>query len=70
MGLEAVGLYAKIRTQLLTGRTELVSQIDEKLREATQLLSVLTGIYDDVARVAATYSPIRDEDSAVTDPEQ
>ena len=69
-GREAVRLYAKIRTQLLTGRTELVSEIDEKLQEATQLLSVLTGIYDDVARVAATYSPIRDGDFAVTDPNQ
>ena len=69
-GRESVGLYAKIRTQLLTGRTELVSEIDEKLKEATQLLSVLTGIYDDVARIAATYSPIRDEDSAVANADQ
>ncbi len=61
-GRDAVDLYAKIRGQLLTGRTELVSEIDEKLRKATQLLSVLTGVYDDVARVAATYSPIRGED--------
>jgi predicted MarR family transcription regulator len=58
-GREAVGFYAQIRAQLLTGRTELVSEVDAKLKEATQLLSVLTGIYDDVARVAATYSPIR-----------
>ena len=61
-GREAVGLYAQIRAQLLTGRTELVSEVDAKLKEATQLLSVLTGIYDDVARVAATYSPIRSDD--------
>ncbi len=66
-GRECVELYAKIRAQLLTGRTELVSEIDEKLQEATQLLSVLTGIYDDVARVAATYSPIRVE--GVTGPQ-
>lgn len=64
-GREAAGLYAEIRSQLLTHRTELVSEIDGKLQEATQLLSVLTGIYDDVARVAATYSPIRDEESAI-----
>ena len=63
-GRECVELYAKIRAQLLTGRTELVSEIDRKLQEATQLLSVLTGIYDDVARVAATYSPIRVEGAA------
>ena len=69
-GRESVGLYAKIRTQLLTGRTELVSEIDEKLKEATQLLSVLTGIYDDVARIAATYSPIRDDDSVVANSDQ
>lgn len=60
-GREAVGFYAQIRAQLLTGRTELVSEVDAKLKEATQLLSVLTGIYDDVARVAATYSPIRSD---------
>ena len=46
-------------------RTELVNEIDEKLEKATQLLSVLTGIYDDVARVAATYSPIQGENMAV-----
>ena len=62
LGREAVGLYAQIRAQLLTGRTELVSEVDAKLKEATQLLSVLTGIYDDVARVAATYSPIRSDE--------
>ena len=61
-GREAVGFYAQIRAQLLTGRTELVSEVDAKLNEATQLLSVLTGIYDDVARVAATYSPIRSDE--------
>lgn len=69
-GRESVGLYAKLRSQLLTGRTELVSEIDKKLQEATQLLSVLTGIYDDVARVAATYSPIRGEDSAAINSDQ
>ena len=62
-GRECVELYAKIRAQLLSGRTELVGEIDRKLQEATQLLSVLTGIYDDVARVAATYRPIRVEDA-------
>ena len=66
-GRDAVGLYAKIRSQLLTGRTELVGEIDEKLERATQLLSVLTGVYDDVARVAATYSPMRGEDTAGRD---
>ena len=69
-GRESVGLYANIRAQLLTGRTELVSEIDEKLQEATQLLSVLTGIYDDVARVAATYSPIRGENASLINPDQ
>jgi predicted MarR family transcription regulator len=69
MGRDAVDLYAKIRAQLLTGRTELVSEIDEKLQKATQLLSVLTGVYDDVARVAATYSPMRGEDVAGTHPD-
>ena len=62
-GRECVELYAKIRAQLLSGRTELVGEIDRKLQEATQLLSVLTGIYDDVARVAATCRPIRVEDA-------
>jgi hypothetical protein len=45
----------------------LVGEIDEKLERATQLLSVLTGVYDDVARVAATYSPMRGEDTAGRD---
>jgi predicted MarR family transcription regulator len=69
-GRNTVDLYAKIRGQLLTGRTELVNEIDEKLQKATQLLSVLTGIYDDVARVAATYSPIQGENMAVAYPNE
>lgn len=59
-GRETVSRYASIREKLLNGKTELVADIDERLEDASQLLAILTGIYDDVARAAATYSPYTD----------
>jgi predicted MarR family transcription regulator len=59
-GWKTVKRYAAIREKLLNAKTELVANIDERLEDAAQLLAILTGIYDDVARTAATYSPYSD----------
>ncbi len=42
---------------LLTGKTRFIDKIDERLNAANALVSLLTGVYDDVARVSSTYSP-------------
>lgn len=59
-GRATVDRYATIREKLLNGKTGLVANIDERLEDASRLLAILTGIYDDVARAAATYRPLTD----------
>tara|TARA_X000001036_G_scaffold193817_1_gene182769 strand:+ start:2143 stop:2706 length:564 start_codon:yes stop_codon:yes gene_type:complete len=50
--------YAKVRRQILTEQTKNIDRIDEKLVEATGLLSMLTGLYDEVGRITSSYSPV------------
>ncbi len=56
-GREFVERYAEVRSLLLTGKTRFIDNIDERLSAANDLVSLLTGVYDDVARVSSTYSP-------------
>lgn len=48
--------YADIRSDLLLKAIGTISNIDERITEMTQLLGVLTGIYEEMARSAATFS--------------
>ena len=57
-GKKMTDIYAKVRREILTEQTKNIERIDEKLSEATALLSMLTGLYDEVGRIAASYSPI------------
>jgi len=50
--------YAELRRGILTDQTNSIDKIDEKLRETTRLISLLTGLYDEAGRISATYSPI------------
>ncbi len=50
--------YAEVRRQILTEQTKNIDRINEKLAEATGLLSLLTGLYDEVGRITSSYSPI------------
>mgnify|MGYP001304854907 FL=1 len=50
--------YAKVRRQILIEQTENIDRIDEKLLEATRLLSMLTGLYDEVGRITSSYSRV------------
>ena len=50
--------YAKVRRQILIEQTGNIDRIDEKLLEATRLLSMLTGLYDEVGRIASSYSRV------------
>ena len=52
----AVGAYARLREEILTEQSNDIERIDERLRDAARLISLLTGVYDEAARIAATYS--------------
>lgn len=50
--------YAVLRRNILTEQTKNIDRVDEKLKEATRLISLLTGLYDEGGRISTTYSPI------------
>tara|TARA_R110002110_G_scaffold205066_7_gene417348 strand:- start:506221 stop:506793 length:573 start_codon:yes stop_codon:yes gene_type:complete len=62
-GAKRVSHYARIRNKLLTNKTSMIEDVDAKMEQATQLISLLTGIYDDVARASATYTSIDSSDA-------
>ena len=49
--------YFQVRSKLLTKKTGLIEDIDAKLSGASELISVLTGLYDGAAMTSSTYSP-------------
>jgi predicted MarR family transcription regulator len=54
-GREVTNRYAEVRGSLLVEAIESVPDFTQKLEEATRTLELLTGIYEQVARVAATH---------------
>ena len=56
-GIKRVEHYAQVRRKLLTSKVDFIEGVDAKMETAGKLISVLTGIYDDVARASATYTP-------------
>ncbi|WP_231730220.1 winged helix DNA-binding protein [Novosphingobium sp. Fuku2-ISO-50] len=48
--------YADIRSDLLLRAISTIANIDERIAEMTQTIGVLTGIYEEMARSAATFS--------------
>jgi len=60
-GREVTDDYAAMRREVLTDRTNLIDQIDEKISDAIQLINLLTGIYDEAGRISATYATTRRE---------
>lgn len=57
-GRALVNEYAQIRQLVLTEQTKTIEEIDRKLYEASKLISLLTGLYDEASRISATYSPV------------
>jgi predicted MarR family transcription regulator len=55
-GRDKVNEYATIRQLVLTEQTKTIEEIDRKLSEASKLISLLTGVYDEASRISATYS--------------
>lgn len=62
-GRKKVNRYAELREALLTTPTSSIKDIDEKLTEATRLISLMTGIYNEAGCISATYAgPISEEE--------
>ena len=57
-GRAMVNEYAQIRQLVLTEQTKSIEEIDRKLYESAKLISLLTGLYDEAARISATYSSV------------
>lgn len=57
-GRALVNEYAQIRQLVLTEQTKSIEEIDRKLYEASKLISLLTGLYDEASRISATYSSV------------
>ncbi len=57
-GKQLTNSYAEVRREILTEQTKNIDSVDEKLREATKVISLLTGLYDEAGRISASYSPI------------
>jgi predicted MarR family transcription regulator len=54
-GREVTDKYAEVRATLLVDAISSVPNFPQRLEEATRTLELLTGIYEQVARVAATH---------------
>src|SRR5690606_13683058 len=53
--------YATLRREILTEQTKNIDRVDDKLREATRLISFLTGLYDEGGRISTTCHPVKAE---------
>jgi len=55
-GTQITDGYAAIRSDLLIRAMSTISNIDERMAEMTKMVSVLTGIYEEMARSSTTYN--------------
>jgi predicted MarR family transcription regulator len=56
LGRKVTDEYSNIRSDLLMKAIGTISNIDERLEEMTQLMGVMTGIYEEMARSSSTFS--------------
>jgi predicted MarR family transcription regulator len=57
-GIKATDRYARFRRELLLPLTESLSESNHKLRQVTNMLTLMSGIYDQAACVAATHRDV------------
>lgn len=57
-GVVATNLYAKYRRELLIPLTRALSNSDARMEEAANMLTLMSGIYDQAACVAATHREV------------
>jgi predicted MarR family transcription regulator len=61
MGAKLTDEYHKVRQEILMQRLAEIADVDEKFEKSARFLSLLTGIYEEAARDAATITPSQGE---------
>ncbi len=61
-GNEVVERFVALRRGLLIEMTETIRAMDEQLAGGSKILDIMTGMYDQGARIAATHRPSFDEE--------
>ncbi|VAX07119.1 hypothetical protein MNBD_ALPHA03-2046 [hydrothermal vent metagenome] len=61
-GNEVVERFVALRKGLLIEMTEAIRAMDEQLTGGSKILDIMTGMYDQGARIAATHRPSFDEE--------
>lgn len=56
LGEKVTDEYARLRSEILVSSIKSIGNIDERITDTTQLLSVMTGIYEEMARSSATFN--------------
>lgn len=54
LGEELTDEYSRLRTEILIRKLRSLSEFDERIEDATELLSIITGIYEESARTSVT----------------
>ncbi len=59
-GEEMTDEYSKLRTEILIKKFRSLTDFDERVEDATELLSIITGIYEESARTSVTLNRINE----------
>ena len=52
--------YSKLRSEILISKCRSLTNFDERVEDATELLSIITGIYEESARTSVTLNRASD----------
>lgn len=58
LGARVTGEYHEIKAEILIERLKQIQNIEERLEDMAQLLSILTGVYEESSRDSATFTPM------------
>jgi predicted MarR family transcription regulator len=61
MGERLTNEYSKLRSDILMRKFRSLTDFDERVENATELLSIITGIYEESARTSVTLTRARDD---------
>lgn len=62
LGKKQTTEYSKLRSDILIPNLKSIVDFEQRAHDATQLLSILTGIYEESARSSASYNPLDSEE--------
>jgi len=54
LGERLTNEYSRLRSEILIGKLRSIAEFDSRVEDATELLSFLTGVYEESARTSAT----------------